>query len=87
MALTLDSKIPSRPLAEKGTKHKFDLKLVNPSNRRKFDVIVVGSGIAGTAEPPWLVEPGYTVMAFPSHTPPRRRASLAAQGGQNTPKD
>ena len=60
MALTLDSKIPDGPIADKWNNHKFDLKLVNPSNRRKFDVIVVGSGLAGAGVAASLGEPGTT---------------------------
>ncbi|MEI2700253.1 MAG: fumarate reductase/succinate dehydrogenase flavoprotein subunit [Microthrixaceae bacterium] len=87
MALTLDSKIPSGPLAEKWTKHKFDLKLVNPSNRRKFDVIVVGSGLAGAGAAASLGEAGYNVKVFTYHDSPRRAHSIAAQGGINAAKN
>ena len=87
MALTLDSKIPDGPLADKWTKHKFDLKLVNPSNRRKFEVIVVGSGLAGAAAAASLGEAGYNVKVFTYHDSPRRAHSIAAQGGINAAKN
>ncbi len=87
MALTLDSKIPAGPLADKWTNHKFDLKLVNPSNRRKFDVIVVGSGLAGAGAAASLGEAGYNVKVFTYHDSPRRAHSIAAQGGINAAKN
>ena len=87
MALTLDPKIPTGPLAEKWEKHKFDLKLVNPSNRRKFDVIVVGSGLAGASAAASLGEAGYNVKVFTYHDSPRRAHSIAAQGGINGAKN
>ena len=61
MALTLDSQIPAGPLADKWSNHKFDLKLVNPSNRRKFDVIVVASGLAGPGAATSPAQPGHTL--------------------------
>ena len=70
MALTLDSQIPAGPLADKWSNHKFDLKLVNPSNRRKFDVIVVGSGLAGAGAAASLGEAGYNVKVFTYHDSP-----------------
>lgn len=87
MALTLDSKIPAGPLADKWSNHKFDLKLVNPSNRRKFDVIVVGSGLAGAGAAASLGEAGYNVKVFTYHDSPRRAHSIAAQGGINAAKN
>ena len=60
----LDSKVPSGPMSERWSKHKFDLKLVNPANRRKFDVIVVGTGLAGASAAATLAEMGYKVKAF-----------------------
>ena len=87
MALTLDSKIPDGPLADKWDTHKFNLKLVSPSNRRKFEVIVVGSGLAGAAAAASLGEAGYSVKVFTYHDSPRRAHSIAAQGGINGAKN
>ena len=87
MAITLDSKIPSGPLADKWNKHKFELKLVNPANKRKFDVIVVGSGLAGASASATLAELGYNVHCFTFHDSPRRAHSIAAQGGINAAKN
>ena len=87
MALTLEANIPDGPLADKWTNHKFDLKLVNPSNRRKFDVIVVGSGLAGAAAAATLGELGYNVKVVTYHDSPRRAHSIAAQGGINAAKN
>src|SRR6187431_3053019 len=85
--MKLDSKIPEGPLAEKWTKHKFNLKLVNPANRRKYDVIVVGTGLAGASAAATLGEQGYNVKAFTFHDTPRRAHSIAAQGGINAAKN
>ncbi|MCU0352212.1 MAG: fumarate reductase/succinate dehydrogenase flavoprotein subunit [Cytophagales bacterium] len=85
--MKLDSKIPEGPLAEKWTKHKFSLKLVNPANKRKYDVIVVGTGLAGAAAAASLAELGYNVKAFTFHDSPRRAHSIAAQGGINAAKN
>ena len=87
MALILDSKTPEGPLADKWDKHKFDLKLVAPHNRRKFEVIVVGSGLAGAAAAASLGEAGYNVSVFTYHDSPRRAHSIAAQGGINGAKN
>jgi succinate dehydrogenase / fumarate reductase, flavoprotein subunit len=87
VALTLDSKIPDGPLADKWNNHKFDLKLVNPNNRRKFEVIIVGSGLAGAAAAASLGELGYNVKVFTYHDSPRRAHSIAAQGGINAAKN
>ncbi len=83
----LDSKIPAGPLAEKWSKHKFNLKLVNPSNKRKYDVIVVGTGLAGASAAASLGELGYNVKAFCYQDSPRRAHSIAAQGGINAAKN
>ncbi len=83
----LDSKVPSGPMAERWSKHKFDLKLVNPANRRKFDVLVVGTGLAGASAAATLAEMGYNVKAFCIHDSPRRAHSIAAQGGINAAKN
>jgi succinate dehydrogenase / fumarate reductase flavoprotein subunit len=85
--MPLDAKIPSGPLAQKWDKHKFDLKLVNPANKRKFDVIVVGSGLAGASAAASLAELGYGVKCFCFQDSPRRAHSIAAQGGINAAKN
>ncbi|RPD45256.1 fumarate reductase/succinate dehydrogenase flavoprotein subunit [Hymenobacter sediminis] len=82
-----DSKIPEGPLAEKWDKHKFNVKLVNPANKRKYDVIVVGTGLAGASAAASLAELGYNVKAFTYHDSPRRAHSIAAQGGINAAKN
>jgi len=84
---SLDSKIPSGPLAERWTRHKFDLKLINPANRRKFHVIVVGTGLAGGSAAASLSEMGYRVTAVCIQDSPRRAHSIAAQGGINAAKN
>ena len=83
----LDSKVPEGPMADKWTSHKFDMKLVNPSNKRKFEVIVVGTGLAGSSAAATLGELGYKVKAFTFHDSPRRAHSIAAQGGINAAKN
>jgi len=85
--MQLDSKTPSGPLAQKWDKHKFDLKLVNPANKRKFDIIVVGSGLAGASAAASLAELGYAVKCFCFQDSPRRAHSIAAQGGINAAKN
>ncbi len=83
----LNNKIPSGPLAEKWTHHKFSSKLVNPSNKRKYDIIIVGTGLAGASAAASLAELGYNVQAFSYHESPRRAHSIAAQGGINAAKN
>jgi succinate dehydrogenase / fumarate reductase, flavoprotein subunit len=83
----LNSNVPPGPMAEKWTQHKFDMKLVAPSNRRKFEVIVVGSGLAGASAAATLGEQGYKVKLFTFHDSPRRAHSIAAQGGINAAKN
>ncbi len=83
----LNSKIPAGPLAEKWDKHKFNLKLVNPSNKRKYDIIVVGTGLAGASAAASLAELGYNVKTFCFQDSPRRAHSIAAQGGINAAKN
>ncbi len=83
----LDSKIPAGPIQEKWTNHKFNIKLVNPSNKRKYDIIVVGTGLAGASAAASLGELGYNVKAFSFHDSPRRAHSIAAQGGINAAKN
>ncbi len=85
--MTLDSKIPAGPLAEKWSKHKFNLKLVNPANKRKYDIIVVGTGLAGASAAASLAELGYNVKSFCFQDSPRRAHSIAAQGGINAAKN
>lgn len=85
--MNLESKVPSGPIAEKWTKHKFNMKLVNPANKRKYDVIVVGTGLAGASAAASLAELGYNVKAFCFQDSPRRAHSIAAQGGINAAKN
>ena len=85
--MKLDSKIPEGPLAEKWSKHKFNLKLVNPANKRKYTVIVVGTGLAGSSAAASLAALGYNVKAFCYQDSPRRAHSIAAQGGINAAKN
>ncbi|HAV64902.1 MAG TPA: fumarate reductase/succinate dehydrogenase flavoprotein subunit, partial [Verrucomicrobiales bacterium] len=81
--MSLNSNIPSGPLAQKWDRHKFEMKLVNPANKRKFQVIVVGSGLAGASAAATLAELGYGVKCFCYQDSPRRAHSIAAQGGIN----
>ena len=85
--MKLDSKIPAGPVAQKWDKHRFDLKLVNPANKRKFTVIVVGTGLAGGSAAASLAELGYNVKNFCIQDSPRRAHSIAAQGGINAAKN
>ncbi len=87
MALNLDARIPSGPLHEKWTNRKFSAKLVNPANRRKFKIVVVGAGLAGGSAAASLAELGYQVECFVFHDTPRRAHSIAAQGGINAAKN
>ena len=84
---TLDSKTPSGPLADKWRKHKMDIKLVNPANKRKYEIIVVGAGLAGASAAATLAELGYRVKCIVFHDSPRRAHSIAAQGGINAAKN
>ena len=83
----LESKIPSGPIEQKWEKARFDMKLVNPANRRKHTVIIVGSGLAGAAAAASLGQQGYRVDCFSFHDSPRRAHSIAAQGGINAAKN
>ncbi|HLR50230.1 MAG TPA: fumarate reductase/succinate dehydrogenase flavoprotein subunit [Candidatus Sphingobacterium stercoripullorum] len=85
--MMLDSKTPAGPLAEKWSRHKFNIKLVNPANKRKFTIIVVGTGLAGSSAAASLAELGYNVKTFCYQDSPRRAHSIAAQGGINAAKN
>jgi succinate dehydrogenase / fumarate reductase, flavoprotein subunit len=85
--MKLDSKIPEGPIAEKWTNHKNNMKLVAPNNRPKIDVIIVGTGLAGSSAAASLGEMGYNVSAFCFQDSPRRAHSIAAQGGINAAKN
>ncbi|MEM6845926.1 MAG: fumarate reductase/succinate dehydrogenase flavoprotein subunit [Bacteroidota bacterium] len=85
--MVLDGKTPTGPLAEQWTQHKFGLKLVNPANKRKYDIIVVGTGLAGASAAASLAELGYNVKAFCFQDSARRAHSIAAQGGINAAKN
>ncbi len=85
--MELDAKIPDHPLPEMWTRHQFEMKLVNPANKRKYKVIVVGTGLAGGAGAATMGELGYDVHCFTFHDSPRRAHSIAAQGGINAAKN
>jgi succinate dehydrogenase / fumarate reductase flavoprotein subunit len=85
--MQLDSKVPSGPLAEKWDKHRFDMKLVNPANKRKYRILVVGTGLAGASAAASMAEMGYNVESFCFQDSPRRAHSIAAQGGINSAKN
>jgi succinate dehydrogenase / fumarate reductase flavoprotein subunit len=85
--MKLDAKIPGGPLAEKWDRHRFEMKLVNPANKRKHTVIVVGTGLAGASAAATMSELGYRVKCFSFHDSPRRAHSIAAQGGINAAKN
>jgi succinate dehydrogenase / fumarate reductase flavoprotein subunit len=87
MSFNLDSKIPEGPIQDKWKKHKFKLKLVNPANKRKHSVLVVGTGLAGASAAASLAEMGYDVKTFCFQDTPRRAHSIAAQGGVNAAKN
>ncbi|MBW8769017.1 MAG: fumarate reductase/succinate dehydrogenase flavoprotein subunit [Gemmatimonadetes bacterium] len=87
MTLQLDARIPAGPLAGKWDRHRFEMKLVNPANKRKYTVIVVGSGLAGGAAAASLSELGYNVRCYCYQDSPRRAHSIAAQGGINAAKN
>ncbi|MGH9236135.1 MAG: fumarate reductase/succinate dehydrogenase flavoprotein subunit [Acidimicrobiales bacterium] len=83
----LESRTPAGPIEDRWTRHKFDMRLVAPNNRRRFDVIVVGTGLAGASAAATLGEQGYNVKVFTYHDSPRRAHSIAAQGGINAAKN
>ena len=83
----LDSKIPAGPLAEKWARHKANIRVVSPANKRKLEVIVVGTGLGGASAAASLAELGYNVKAFCYQDSPRRAHSIAAQGGINAAKN
>jgi succinate dehydrogenase flavoprotein subunit len=85
--MTLDAHVPAGPVAEKWDRHKFEMKLVNPANKRKYTVIVVGTGLAGASASASLGELGYKVLNFCIQDSPRRAHSIAAQGGINAAKN
>ena len=87
MSVVLDSKVPAGPIEKKWENHKFNMKLVNPANRRKHTILVVGTGLAGGAAAASLGEMGYNVKAFCIQDSPRRAHSIAAQGGINAAKN
>src|SRR4029079_3106507 len=87
VAPVLDAKIPPGPLEDKWDNHRFDVKLVNPANKRRYEIVVVGSGLAGASAAATLGELGYNVTLCTFHDTPRRAHSIAAQGGINAAKN
>ncbi|MFO0876223.1 MAG: fumarate reductase/succinate dehydrogenase flavoprotein subunit [Gemmataceae bacterium] len=85
--MKLESRVPSGPIAEKWDRHRFDMKLVNPANKRKYKVLIVGTGLAGASAAASLAELGYRVETFCFQDSPRRAHSIAAQGGINAAKN
>jgi succinate dehydrogenase / fumarate reductase flavoprotein subunit len=85
--MQLDSRVPAGPLAQKWQHHKFDMKLVNPANKRKYKILIVGTGLAGASAAASLAELGYNVESFCFQDSPRRAHSIAAQGGINAAKN
>jgi succinate dehydrogenase / fumarate reductase flavoprotein subunit len=85
--MTLDGKVPAGPIKEKWDRHKFEMKLVNPANKRKYTIIVAGTGLAGASAAASLGELGYNVLNFCIQDSPRRAHSIAAQGGINAAKN
>ncbi len=85
--MKLDARIPSGPIAAKWDRHKFEMKLVNPANKRKYTIVVVGTGLAGASAAASLGELGYNVLNFCIQDSPRRAHSIAAQGGINAAKN
>src|SRR5689334_24100925 len=85
--MTLDSKVPTGPIAEQWSTRKDEMRLVSPAGKRKYTIIVVGTGLAGASAAASLAELGYNVKAFTLHDSPRRAHSIAAQGGINAAKN
>jgi succinate dehydrogenase / fumarate reductase, flavoprotein subunit len=85
--IELNAKIPDGPVQDKWDRHRFEMKLVNPANKRRYEVIVVGTGLAGASAAATMGELGYNVKAFTFHDSPRRAHSIAAQGGINAAKN
>src|SRR5213075_520367 len=85
--MTLHGNVPAGPIADKWDRHKFEMKLVNPANKRKYTIIVVGTGLAGASAAASLGELGYNVLNFCIQDSPRRAHSIAAQGGINAAKN
>ncbi|HWD97633.1 MAG TPA: FAD-binding protein, partial [Bryobacteraceae bacterium] len=85
--MVLDSRVPSGPIEQAWDKAKFEMKLVNPANKRKFNIVVVGTGLAGGSAAATLGELGYNVKCFCFQDSPRRAHSIAAQGGINAAKN
>src|SRR5919109_5360225 len=85
--MELNAKVPSGPIEQKWDKHRFELKLVNPANKRRYTLIVVGTGLAGASAAASLAELGYKVLCFCFQDSPRRAHSIAAQGGINAAKN
>ncbi|MFP4527997.1 MAG: fumarate reductase/succinate dehydrogenase flavoprotein subunit [Candidatus Kapaibacterium sp.] len=85
--MKLESKVPSGPIKDKWDKHRFDMKLINPANKRKYKIIVVGTGLAGASAAASFAEMGYNVEAFTYNDSSRRAHSIAAQGGINAAKN
>src|SRR5438876_4352875 len=85
--MELKSRIPSGPIEQRWERHRFEMKLVNPANKRKYNIIVVGSGLAGASASASLAELGYNVKCFCFQDSPRRAHSIAAQGGINAAKN
>ena len=85
--MELNARIPDGPIEKKWDRHRFEMKLVNPANKRKYNVIVVGTGLAGASAAATMAELGYNVHVFTFHDSPRRAHSIAAQGGINAAKD
>jgi succinate dehydrogenase / fumarate reductase flavoprotein subunit len=85
--LELNARVPPGPLEEKWERHKFDMKLVSPANKRRYTIIVVGTGLAGASAAATLSELGYRVIVVTYHDSPRRAHSIAAQGGINAAKN
>src|SRR3954465_5116671 len=85
--MQLNAKIPAGPLTQKWDRHRFEMKLVNPANKRKYRILVVGTGLAGGSAAASLAELGYQVDSFCFQDSPRRAHSIAAQGGINAAKN